>query len=167
MKPLGEVNLRVIHGRQNQVLKFQVVSGTKKLSLCPKTCQKLGLLKLETHAEVLTMNVKEVPVTAKSIFQGYQDVFKGLEHIGTSNFVLDPSAEPVGHTSRCIPVALKDEVKAKLKDPERKGFIVKDTSPTEWIKQYGCGGWAEQDPHLIRPQELNKVRVSKISNAYA
>ena len=76
MKPLGEVNLRVIHGRHSQVLKFQVVSGTNKLSLCPKACQKLGLLKVETHAEVLTMNVKEVPVTAKSIFQGYQDVFK-------------------------------------------------------------------------------------------
>ena len=53
---------------------------------------------------------------------------------------MDPSAKPVGHTSRRIPDALKEEVKAKLEDPERRGFIVKDTGSTEWVKQYGCGG---------------------------
>ena len=57
MKPLGEVNTRVIHGGHSQVLKFQVVSGTNKLLLSPKTCQTLGLLKVGTHAEVLTMDL--------------------------------------------------------------------------------------------------------------
>ena len=102
MKPLGEVDLQVIHGGQPHVLKFQVVSGTNKPLLSAETCQKLGLLKLGSQTEVLTLDVKQAPLAAQSILQDYQDVFKGLGHIGTSSFVVDPSAIPVQHTSRRI-----------------------------------------------------------------
>lgn len=125
MKPFGEVNLRVIHGGQTQILKFQVVSGTNKPLLSAETCQKLGLLKLGSQAKVLTLDAKQAPLTAQSILRDYKDVFNGLGHIGTSSFVVDPSAVPVQHTSRRIPVALKKEVNAKLEDLERKGIIVK------------------------------------------
>jgi len=111
MKPLGEVNLRVIHGGQTQILKFQVVSGTNKPLLSAETC--LGLLKLGSQAEVLTLDAKQAPLTAQSILRDYKDVFNGLGHIGTSSFVVDPSAVPVQHTSRRRAVALKKEVKAK------------------------------------------------------
>ena len=87
MKPLGEVNLQVIHGGQTQVLKFQVVSGTNKPLLSAETCQKLGLLKLGSETEVLTLDVNQAPLTVQSILQDYQDVFKGLGHIGTSPLV--------------------------------------------------------------------------------
>ena len=46
---------------------------------------------------------------------------------------MDPSSIPVQHTFRRIPVALKKEVKAKLKDLERRGIIIKETAQTEWI----------------------------------
>ena len=118
IKPLGEVNLRVTHGGQAQVFKFQVVGGTNKPLLSADTCQKLGLLKLGSQAEVLTLDAKQAPpsLTAQSVSRDYQDVFKGLGHIGTSSFEVDPSAVPVQHTSRRIPVALKKEVKTKLED---------------------------------------------------
>ena len=106
MKPLGEVNLQVKHAGQTQVLKFQVVSGTNKPLLSTETCQKLGLLQLGSQTEVLTLDVKQAPLTAQSILHDYQDVFKGLGHIVTSSFVVDPSATPVQHTSRRIPIAL-------------------------------------------------------------
>ena len=61
MKPLGEVNLRVIHGGQAQVFKFQVVGGTNKPLLSADTCQKVGLLKLGAQAEVLTLDAKQPP----------------------------------------------------------------------------------------------------------
>lgn len=99
MKPLGGVNLQVTHSGQTQVLKFQVVSGTNKRLLSAETCQKLGLLKLGSQTEVITFDVKQAPLTSQSILQDYQDVFKGLGHIGTSSFVVDPSAIPVQHTS--------------------------------------------------------------------
>ena len=62
MKPLGEVNLRVIHGGgQAQVFKFQVVGGTNKPLLSGDTCLKLGLLKLGSQAKVLTLDAKQAP----------------------------------------------------------------------------------------------------------
>lgn len=131
MKPLGEVDLQVIHGGQPPVLKFQFVSGTNKPILSAKTCQKLGLLKLRSQTEVLTLDVKQAPLTAQSILQDYQDVLKGLGHIGTSRFVVEPSAIPSGLYLHCI--ALKKEVKAKLDDLERRRITVNETAPTEWI----------------------------------
>ena len=157
MKSLGEVNLQVIHGRQPQVLKFQVVSGTNKPLLSAETCQKLGLLKFGSQIEVLTLDVKQAPLTAQSILQDYQDVFKGLGHIGTSSFVVDPSATPVEHTSRRIPIALKKEVKAKLEDLERRGIIVKETAPTEWISNMVVVAKPKKIRICLDPQELNKV----------
>ena len=71
------------------------------------------------------MDDKQALVSAESILRDFGDVFKDLRHIGTSRFVVDPSAVPVQHTSRHIPVALKREVTAKLTDLERNGIIVK------------------------------------------
>ena len=157
MKSIGEVNLQVIHGGQPQVLKFQVFSGTNKPLLSAGTCQKLGLLKFGSQTEVLTLDVKQAPLTAQSILQDYQDVFKGLGHIGTSSFVVDPSATPVQHTSRRIPIALKTEVKAKLEDLERRGIIVKETAPTEWISNMVVVAKPKKIRICLDPQELNKV----------
>ena len=116
MKPLGVVDLRVTHGGQSQVLKFQVVSGLNKHLLSAETCQKLGILQFESQDEVLTLDVKHVPLTVQSILKDYRDVFEGLGHIGCSSFEVDPSAVPVQHTSRRIPIALQEEVKAQLAD---------------------------------------------------
>ena len=159
MKSLGEVSLQVIHGGQPQVLKFQVVSGTNKSLLSTETCQKLGLLKFGSQTEVLTLDVKQAPLnlTAQSILQDYQDVFKGLGHIGTSSFVVDPSATPVQHNSRRIPIALKKEVKAKLEDLERRDIIVKETAPTEWISNMVVVAKPKKIRICLDPQELIKV----------
>ena len=83
--------------------------------------------------------MKQAPITAQSILQDYQDVLNGFGHIGTSSFVVDPSAIPVQHTFRRIPIALKKEVKAKLENLERRGIIVKKNIPNRVDKQYGCG----------------------------
>ena len=152
MKPLGEVNLRVIHGGQVQVFKFQVVGGTNKPLLSADTCQKLG-----AQAEVLTLDAKQAPLTPQSVLRDYQDVFKGLGHIGISSFVVDPSAVPGQHTSRRIPVALKKEVKTKLEDLERRGIIVKETAPTEWISNMVVVAKPGKIRICLDPQELNKA----------
>jgi len=99
--------------------------------------------------------VKQAPLTAKSVLRDYQDVFKGLEYIGTSSFVVDSSAIPVQHTSRRIPVALKKEVITKLKDLERRG--VKETAPTEWISNMVVVAKPGKIRICLDPQELNKA----------
>lgn len=77
------------------------------------------------------MDDKQAPLSAENILRDYGDVFNGLRHIGTSRFVVDPSAVPVQHTSRRIPVALKREVTGKLTGVERNGITVKKAAPTE------------------------------------
>lgn len=86
---------------------------------------KVKPLKVASQAEVLVLDEKQALLSAESILRDFGDVFKDLRHIGTSRFVVDPSAVPVQHTSRHIPVALKREVTAKLTDLERNGIMVK------------------------------------------
>ena len=71
--------------------------------------------------------------------------------------MVDPSAVPVQHSSRRIPVALKKEVKAKLEDLERKGIIIKETASTEWISNMVVVAKPGKIRICLDPQELNKV----------
>ena len=53
-----------------------------------------------------------------------------MGHIGNSTSVTD--VKPVQHSR--VPVALREEVKEKLLDLEKRGIIKKvTTDPTEWI----------------------------------
>ena len=131
-----------------------------------ETSQKLGLLKLGSQTEVLTLDVKQAPLTAQSILEDYQDVFKGWGHIGTSSFVVDLSATPVQHTSSCIPIALKKEVKAKLEDLETRGIIVKEPAPTESISNMVVAVKPKKIHICLDPQEEKSYPVPEISNAY-
>jgi len=106
---------------------------------------------------VLTLDAKHVPLRVQSILKSYRDVFEGLGHIGCSSFLVDPSAVPVQHTSRRIPVALQKEVKAKLADLESKGIIKKETAPTEWISNMVVVAKPGKIRICLDPQELNKV----------
>ena len=85
MKPLGVFNLRITYGSQTQVLEFQVFSGSNKPLPFAQTCQKLGLLKLGSKAEVLSLNEKHIPLTTNSILQDFRDVVEGLGYIRCSS----------------------------------------------------------------------------------
>lgn len=63
----------------------------------------------------------------------YKDVFEGLGHIGDTTIITDSNIKPVQHSPRRVTVALRDKVKAKLDDLERKGIVEKVFTPTEWI----------------------------------
>ena len=87
----------------------------------------------DSLAEVLSLHRKHVPLTTQSIPQDYRYFVEGLRHISCSSFTVNSTAVPVQHISRRIPVALQNEVKAKLTDLETKGIIKKETAPTDWI----------------------------------
>ena len=91
---------------------------------------KVKPLKVASQAKVLVLDEKQALLSAESILRDFGDVFKHLRHTGTSRFVADPSAVPVRHMSRHIPIALKREVAEKLTDLERNGIIVK-TQPVQ------------------------------------
>ena len=85
----------------------------------------MGLI---TVAEVISMPVniavseaeKHIPLTKDKILKEYNDVFKGLGHIGdASSFVVNTNHSPTQHSPRRIAVALKKEVKEKIDELEK------------------------------------------------
>ena len=102
-----------------------MVKQTIKSFTIRRNQSKVKPLKVASQAEVLVLDEKQALLSTESILRDFGDVFKDLRHIGTSRFVVDPSAVPVQHTSRHIPVALKREVAGKLTGLERNGIMVK------------------------------------------
>ena len=49
------------------------------------------------------------------------------------NIKLDPTAHPVHHVPRRVPVAIRDKVKAALDDLVKKEVVAEVKQPTEWI----------------------------------
>ena len=75
--------------------------------------------------------LKSGNLTRDQILSNYKDVFEGLGHIGDTTIITDANVKPVQHAPRRVPVALRDRVKAKLDDLERKGIVEKVAMPTD------------------------------------
>ena len=151
MKPLGVVNLRITYGSQTQVLQFQVASGSNKPLLSAQTCQKLGLLKLGSQPEVLSLHEKHIPNYTQ------YTVLQITEMSLSDSDTVDRTAVHVQYTSRWIPVALRNDIKAKLADLETKGIIKKEKVPTEWISNMVVVAKPGKIQTCLAPRELNKV----------
>ena len=61
------------------------------------------------------------------------------------------------HTPRRVPVALEKEVKEKIAEMEKKGIIVKETSPTEWISSMVVVAKPNKIRICLDPKDLNKA----------
>ena len=72
-------------------------------------------------------------LTRDQIFSKYKDVFEGLGHISDTTIIIDSSVKPVQHALRRVPVALRERVKAKIDELQRKGIMEKVAIPTDLI----------------------------------
>ena len=160
MKPLGCTSIRVnSENNEFHALEFQVVETKSKPLLSAETCESLGLLNFKPHNTQPVYNLEsQIPVlTKQEILQEYSDVFHGLGHFGDTGFVVDKDAKPVQHTPRRVPVALEKEVKEKIAEMEKKGIIVKETSPTEWISSMVVVAKPNKIRICLDPKDLNKA----------
>ena len=120
----------------------------------------MGLLKFNfTPPERVNMveNMADLPLTKEKILSSYKDVFDGLGHIGNSSLVTVDNIKPIQHTPRRVPVALRDEVKDKLSDLEKRGIIQKVTQPTEWISSMVVVAKPGKIRICLDPRDLNKA----------
>ena len=120
----------------------------------------MGLLKFNfTPPEGVNMveNMADLPLTKEKILSNYKDVFDGLGHIGNSSLVTVDNIKPIQHTPRRVPVALRDEVKDKLSDLEKRGIIQKVTQPTEWISSMVVVAKPGKIRICLDPRDLNKA----------
>lgn len=156
MPTLGQCTLKAkIHENKVHTLHFQVVESNNKPLLSAETCKLLDLVKVE---EINTMSSPHyTPMSKEEILKEYKDVFEGLGHIGSTSFKLDPTVPPVQHNPRRVPVALKEEVKKKIVELERKQILKKETEHTEWISSMVVVSKPGKLRICLDPKDLNKA----------
>ena len=156
LKPLGETLLKVEHRGKQHPLRFQVVAeNANKPLLSAEACEQLGLLKLDV--EIHNIQSLTNPLTEESILRRYKDVFEGLGHIGDTAFVTDEKVCPVQHAPRRVPIALRNEVKAKLAELEVKGIVKKITEWMEWISSMVIVAKPGKLRICLDPRDLNQA----------
>ena len=77
------------------------------------------------------------------MFEGMGEI-KGVQH----KIQIDPSATPVVHPPRRVPMALREPLKEELQKMERLGVIKKCAEPTVWVHSL-----------VVAKKKNNKLRV--------
>ena len=82
----------------------------------------------------LASHLSNGELTEEVVLKQYADVF-GPTGIfpGECHIEIDPYTKPVQHVPRCVPVSLREAVRNKLDDMEKRKVIMKVTEPTNWI----------------------------------
>lgn len=125
----------VIKGQTHPVT-FEVVKTTQKPLLSGTTCERLGLIKFMSPAEVHAVEHTYPSVfTKEQLTKQYGDVFNSpVEAVpGVVRFELDPTVDPVQCAPRNVPIAMKADVKALLDQYQADGHIADVSEPTDWI----------------------------------
>ena len=69
-----------------------------------------------------------------NIFQEYADVFEGIGCLeGSYHIEIDPSAKPIIHPPRRVPVTLKDSLKKELDRMVKEEILAPVNDPTDWV----------------------------------
>ena len=159
MQPVGETMLTAERKGKRLGLKFQVVESSNKPLLSAEVCEQLGLLKVDIDPEESIHVLKSGNLTRDKILSEYKDVFEGLGHIGDTTIITDHSVKPVQHAPRRVPVALRDRVKAKLDELERKGIVEKVAIPTGWISSIVVVTTPNKIRICLDPKDLNTAVI--------
>ena len=148
-----------------QALLFFGLPLTQKLALITVHVDTATVLKTTTAGEKTERFIAEQhvgrPVTNKEqLLNCYPECFSGIGQLpGTYHISLDPSVPPVVHSPRCVPIALRDDIKHELNNIEQDGIIQKmiEGQPTEWVNNlvYQCKSTGKLRI-CLDPKDLNK-----------
>ena len=82
----------------------------------------------------LASHLSNGELTEEVVLKQYADVFGPTGKFpGECHIEIHPNTKPVQHVPRCVPVSLRDAVRNKLDDMEKRKVIMKVTEPTNWI----------------------------------
>ena len=156
MQLVGETMLTAERKGKRLDQKFQVVESSNKPLLSAEACEQLGLLKVDIESIHV---LKSGNLTRDKVLSEYKDVFEGLGHIGDTTIITNPSVKPVQHAPRRVPVALRDRVKAKLDELERKVIVEKVAIPTDWISSMVVVTAPNKIRICLDPKDLNTAVI--------
>lgn len=158
--PIGKVQLKCHHKRQDYWLEFQVIEQDAQTIIGAQSCKRLGLIKRVHNVQNVTESTdnpktddkgkpqKEPSKSLPEILREYPDVFQGLGCLpGEHKIQLDPRVKPVVHPPRKVPLAIRDKVKEELDRMEELGVVSRQTEPTEWVSS------------MVTVVKPNKVRI--------
>ncbi|XP_048236731.1 uncharacterized protein K02A2.6-like [Haliotis rufescens] len=114
---------------------YYVVETESNPVLSLKTCLELELIQLTCAVDTCGSSEKSgKPLKKSTILAEYADVFEGIGLFpGKCTIHIDPSAIPVVHPPRKVPVALRERLKHELDRMEKSNIITKVDEPTEWV----------------------------------
>jgi hypothetical protein len=161
MRPIGKCKLKCTRGGSQHTLEFEVVDSDVKPLLSAETCQKLQFLQVlvnDKH-DIDTVVHEEMSVNACSnIFQEYADVFEGIGCLeGSYHIEIDPSAKPIIHPPRRVPVTLKDSLKKELDRMVKEEIVAPVNDPTDWVSSMVTVVKPNKLRICIDPKDLNQA----------
>ena len=160
--PEGQLSLDIqIGGQKLSKVLFQVIKGAPCSLLSGPTSEGLGLIKMKDELLVNSLTANK-ELTKEDVLTEYKDVFTGLGYIGEYKIELKDGAIPKQDAPRSVPVALRDELKAKLEEMEKQGTLAKVEEPTDWVNSAVYVKKPGKLRVCLDPRELNKhIKIPK------
>lgn len=115
---------------QKKFIKFSIIAGNYQPILSLDTNVALGIVNLK-HCDIVSLGIQ----SSNDVVSEYDDVFDGtLGKIPeTYKIIVDDTVQPVVHSARKVPVALRPCIKSKLDELVEREVIVPVTEPTKWV----------------------------------
>lgn len=120
------------HGHAT-VLQFNITKDDLALLLSPKMCWDLGLNMVNASNDTPHPSAPKTALsvcartaaTCTDLLDNLKDVFEGLGNLpGEYHIVTDDTVPPVVHFPRCVPVALRQQIKNKLDEMVANDIIL-------------------------------------------
>ena len=132
-----------MQGNVEKELTFPIVDTNQPGLLGLRSSQDLGLIKVVMMTNAEEEQAKpDVDVKSdispqqlkEEVMLKYANVFTGLGRLEEPYHIeVDATVTPVVNPPRTIPAALRNRVKTKLEDMEKRGVIRKVEEPTDWV----------------------------------
>jgi len=150
-KPHGEVELLTANPKTGQKSKvsFLVVDDNLSCLLGLETVQKFNLVEVKGENFI-------------SQVDGRQGTENNQDGLGTASLEIDPNVPLRILPCRKVPLALKSRVNEKLQELIKRGILVEETRPTEWVSQMTVVEKESGDVRIcIDPQPLNRALMKE------
>lgn len=160
--PIGRKTLRCTEKKKNHDIEFEIMNKDVTPVLSGETCVKLNLVKIMTNEQginvICRMKKEDTMTRCKKLTEKYKDVFEGLGKLpGKYHIDVDPTVKPVIHPPRKVSFALKEKLRDKLEELERRGIIETVTVPTDWVSSMVTVVKPNKLRVCIDPKDLNRA----------
>lgn len=148
---LGKCYLKIAYKNNHYFLKFIVADVDSPPVLSRSSCEELKLIK-----RILSLKHDS---NSEEILNEYPDIFVGMGCLqGEHKIQIRNDILPVVHAPRKLPLAIREQVKNKLKEMENENIIAKVEGPTDWVNSLTVVKKPNGDLRLcLDPRDLNRA----------